>query len=103
MGVEIDTSGFDELERKLEEISGENEVSFGELFPDSFIKTHTDFKTLEELFEESEYKVETQEDFEQIPQEGWDEFIENNTEFSNWKDMAGKAFQEWVSKKLNID
>jgi len=103
MDVEIDTSGFDELKRKLEEISGENEVSFGELFPDKFVKIHTNFKTLEGLFEESEYEVETQEDFEQIPQEKWDKFIENNTEFSNWKDMTEKAFQEWVSRKLNID
>ena len=101
--MSLDTSGFDELEKKLEEIGGSNQVSFGELFPDSFISTHTDFETIEELFEESDYEVESEEDFEQIPDEEWDEFIANNTVFSNWKDMMQKAFQRWVSKQLDID
>lgn len=99
----LDTSGFDELEKKLEEIGGSNKVSFGELFPDSFINKHTDFKTLEELFEESGYEVETEEDFNQIPEEDWDEFIANNTVFSNWEVMMKKAFQGWVKKQLDIN
>lgn len=103
MDFEVDTSGFDELINKLEKIGGENEVSFGELFPDSFIKKHTEFETLEVLFEESDYDVKSEEDFKQIPQEDWDNFIENHTEFSSWQDMMGKAFQRWVGEKLEID
>lgn len=103
MDFEVDTSGFDELINKLDEIGGKNEVSFGELFPDRFIKTHTDFETLEDLFEESGYEVETAEDFDQIPQEDWDNFIESHTEFSSWQDMMGKAFQRWVGEQLEID
>lgn len=105
----IEFSGFDELSKKLDELqeSAESmqgtEVPLGELLNPGFLAKHTRFLSADEMFEASGFKVETTEDFENIPDEEWNDFIERNTPFATWNDMLSAAAAEWAARKLGFD
>lgn len=109
MDIDIDTEGFDELENQLEQmeraardLDGENEVPFPELFPPSFMRRYTDFSSIDEMLEESPFTVETQDDFEKIPVDEWDEFVDEHTRFPSWEKMMGKAGRDYVTGRLGL-
>jgi len=98
--------GFDELRNKLDdmkkrakELDGEHNVSFDELFDSSFIRQHTAYTSFEELLEDGGYSIETQEDFEAIPDNAFDRHIQENTSFNSWQDMQEAAAGSWLKKK----
>lgn len=106
MGIEI--SGLEEFKDNLEKIqhnvenmSGEHTVKFTELFNESFMQRNTNFKSIEDMFEKSEFKVESNEDFKKIPDDKWDEYIQENTNFKDWKKMSEQAGEEYTKKKLD--
>jgi hypothetical protein len=99
--------GFDEFSKELKRLSknakrldGENNVSFTELFTREFMVKYTDFSSFEELLEAGNFIVNSQEDFEAIPDDVFDEHIKSVTKFSSWREMLEKASAEWVEKKL---
>jgi hypothetical protein len=63
---------------------------------------NTKFDSLESMFEASGFVVESQEDFEKIPDDEWDSFIKGHTRFASWEDMLGAAVQEWAARKLGL-
>ena len=105
----IEFDGFDELNKKLEDLQESAEsiqgtqVPLSELLTSGFLAKHTRFLSEDEMFEASGFKVETAEDFEKIPDEEWDRFIEQNTPFTTWSDMLSAAGAEWAQKKLGFD
>lgn len=78
---------------------GDN-ISFADLFSPKFVDQYTDFKTIQELFKKSDYKIETAEDFKAVPDEKWETFISENTRFDSWKDMQLKAFEIFTDNIL---
>ncbi len=103
----ISIDGFDELQRiinrlqtNIENLQGE--VSFRELFPPGFMARNTNFTSFDDLLAESGFKVETREDFANIPDGEWDAFIASTTRFANWEEMLQKAFEEYAQRKLAI-
>lgn len=102
--------GLDELQRKLDdlankavEVDGSHELSLSELFPDYFMLRFTQFSTMEEMFESSGFEITTQQDFENIPEDKWDIFIETHTQFVSWEEMKQAAANEWVRKKMGFE
>ncbi len=100
-------TGLDELQRKLRKIrdnaqalDGEHEVSLKELFPQDFLAAHTQFSSVDNMFEKSGYKVDSSEDFAAIPDEPWDEFIRANTSFASWAEMKQAAGVAYAKRKL---
>ena len=102
MGFEIEMNGFDELEDSLDSVSGESTVTFGELFAESFMRRHTDFDDIEEFFEESPWTVEDEEDFEEIPEDEFDAYVDDTTMFATWESMLGKAGEKWMADQLGF-
>lgn len=105
----LEMTGLKELERKLSdvknratELDGEHQVPFTELFNDSFMDKYTNFSSLEEMFQASGYNIESPEDFKAIPNEPWDEFIKNNSQFESWEEMRNTAAKEWMAKQLGL-
>jgi hypothetical protein len=103
-------TGLEEFQRKLRELkdrveslSGEHSVPIFELLSPSFLAGCTLFNSAEELFTKSGFKVESQADFDAIPNEAWDEFIHENTSFSSWKEMLDAAGAAWVNERLNLN
>jgi hypothetical protein len=63
---------------------------------------NTQFSSFEAMLEASGFSVETQEDFEEIPDAPWDDFVHNHTRFLDWESMLDKAFEEWIEEQLEL-
>jgi len=85
---------------KAKDPENQHDVPFYELLNNSFISRNSSFSSIEELFESSGFRIESQEDFEAIPDNEWNEFINKNTSFHNWKDMLNAAGEEWAKKQI---
>lgn len=102
-------TGLDKLEKQLKqmekgakELSKTKNVSFDELFPASFMREYTSFSSMDELLDAGGFKVESQEDFEAIPDMKFDKHISANTKFKSWEDMIGEATSQYAAKKLGF-
>lgn len=102
-------TGLDKLEKQLKqmekgakELSKTKHVSFGELFPVLFMRKYTSFSSMDELLDAGGFKVESQEEFEAIPDVEFDKHIAANTRFKSWEDMLGEATSQYAAKKLGF-
>jgi hypothetical protein len=102
MRIEVDTSGLDRLQRRLEALTEPHSVPLTEILTTSFLRRYTDFSSADEMFERSGFKVESPDDFENIPDAEWDQFITQHTRFSNWSDMLQAAGTEYVKHQLGL-
>ena len=111
MGTDMKIRGLDEMNRKLErmkknakELSGKHEVTANDLLTPAFLQKHCEFSSFEQLVRSSSLieKNEpiTKGKFEEIPDDAWDSWIENVTDFPDWKSMLNAAIGEYGSKKL---
>jgi len=80
----------------------QGEVPFSELFPPGFMARYTNFTSFDDLLAKSGFKIDTIEDFANIPDTAWDAFIASSTRFANWEEMQKKAFEEYAQRKLAI-
>lgn len=105
--MQIKTSGFDELEKELTklsnnltELSRTSSVSFGELFTSKFMQHHTQFDSLDDFFEAGNLDIQSQEEFEAIPDDVLDKHVVSYTNFSSWQEMLDTASSEYVKHKI---
>jgi thiamine pyrophosphate-dependent acetolactate synthase large subunit-like protein len=105
----FEMSGFDEIERQLQQLAdnveamdGEHSVPLTELCPPAFMAEHTDFATIEEMFGASGFTVETPEDFAAIPDAEWDAFVASRSRFADWRTMQEKAAADWISRGIGL-
>lgn len=96
----------DDLEEKLIEaaekeldIHNNNEIPMGVLFPPGFMLTYTDYETFEGFLSDSSWEVNNQQDFRDIPNEEFDAYVRENTEFRDWEEMREIAGKEYVNRK----
>jgi hypothetical protein len=68
----FDTSGFDKLQRKLKQVEGENSIPLTELFHVGFMNKYTQFNSIEDMFNQSPFKIESEKDFALIDDFEWD-------------------------------
>jgi len=93
---------FEQMQKAAKELEKTKTVSFNELFTSSFMKKYTKFSTIDEFFEAAKFVINSQEDFEAIPDEELDAHVKNSTAFSSWEDMLSKATEIYISKKLGL-
>lgn len=105
----MEFKGLDDLINKLdqtakaaEELYGEHEVSFDELFTKSFMRKYTKFSTFDELLQAGNFTVNSQKDFEDISDDDLDDHVAKTTKFSSWEDMLGKASEIYTVNKLGF-
>ncbi|MCY9225966.1 hypothetical protein MOF11_13120 [Bacillus haynesii] len=103
------SNGFKEFDRKLKkmqqkasELEKGQELQLNELFTDSFMKKNTKFSSLDEMLDKSPFTIETQQDFESIPDDLWDNFVRENSKFFNWEEMQQEAANIYVAKQLGF-
>ncbi len=97
-----DWSGLDKLERKLKKLDGTHNVSYDELFNTSFMNRYTQHSTIDEFFDTGGFEFETEEEFEKIPEEELDKYVQYVTKFNTWQEMMTKAGEHWAAKKLGF-
>lgn len=107
--ISFKIKGLDEFSKKLEKIEnetkkldGEPSVSFNDLFSQAFLSKHTRFKDVTEMLAESGFKVESQEDFDSIPEKELDAFVSKESKFKTMKEMAQAATADYVQRKLGL-
>ena len=94
---------IESIRRNLEQLEGEHSIPLNELFNDEFMLRNTDFDSIDALFKSSGFKVESQDDFEAIPDEPWNVFILEHTRFSSWEEMRNAAVTAWAHRQLELD
>lgn len=92
-----------DLQQKAEQLDGHHSVPLHELFPDEFMLHNTEFASIDELFEASGFKVETEEDFAYIQDDEWNVFISERTRFASWDEMKDAAALEWAKQRLELE
>lgn len=107
MGVKI--QGLDEFQKNLKRmekaaknLGNTHSVSFDELFKSSFMRKYTNFSNFDEFLEAGNFIVNSQEDFEAIPDSEMDSHVSKTTKFSSWEKMLSKAGEEYALRKLGF-
>lgn len=90
------------MEKGAKELNGTKHVSFSELFPPSFMRKYTHFSSMNALLEAGGFNIESQEDFEAIPDDVFDKHIAATTHFENWENMLSEATTQYALKKLSL-
>ena len=108
--MSLKITGLDKLQDKLKDMQrsasalhGTRTVPISELLTPGFVRKHSRFSSADELFTASGFKVESQEDFEKIPDLEWDAFISNSTTFRSWKEMLNAAGADYAKKQLGFE
>ena len=107
MSFKID--GLDELQNQLKkmeqgakELGEKKQLSFAELFPNSFMQKYTSFSSIDDLFTSGGFNAESQDAFEAIPESDLDKHIAATSIFKTWDDMLQTATNQYISKKLGL-
>jgi hypothetical protein len=82
--------------------SSKNNLPWQELFNDAFMKHYSSYDDLHKFFQASGFKIENAKDFQQVPEDQWEEFVKKNTSFNSWEEMLSEAGKSWIKKKLGL-
>jgi hypothetical protein len=100
--IKSDWSGFEKLQRKVKKLEKTQNIPFDKLFNSSFMGSYTQYSNIYEFFKEGGFKIETQKDFEKLPEEKLDKQVRKSTRFSSWNEMLTKAGENWLAKELGF-
>ncbi|MFK3862587.1 hypothetical protein [Pseudoalteromonas rhizosphaerae] len=103
MTIKSDFSGLERLSKNLEDLGNKKSITLDELMNDSFVSKHSKYKSFDELLNSSPFNVETAEDFKAIPDDEWDSYINQNTDYDSWKEMQVKAFECYAKEQIEKD
>jgi hypothetical protein len=98
MPLDIDISDLEKLQKNLEKVEGDKQVQLPDLMPDSFVREHTNFQSLQAMLNAG--GVKDCEDIEGIDSDAFSKFIATHTRFTGWQDMCEFASGEWVKRQL---
>jgi hypothetical protein len=102
-------SGLDDLQKQLatlrnnaERVSGTNEVPLAQLLNSEFLLLNTSFESVEDIFQRGGFTIQTQDDFERIPQDKLDALISAHSKFGSWAEMLQAAAQQHLARELGF-
>lgn len=101
-GIDDALDRIDDLKSNMKDIEGEQSVALSELLTDAFMQQYTEFYSEDEMFEASPWTVESESDFEAIPDDEFDQFIAEYTQFESWSAMQKTAHTEWTKRNLGL-
>ena len=107
-GFEFDMSGLDELENEINSLANKAasldgaQVEFADLFTAEFMESHAGVSSFDVFLDNGNFNVETQEDFEAIPEDDLDKYVLENTDFSSWEEMLDTATGEYLESQLGF-
>lgn len=90
-----------EFERKLKDLGKPKKISLEELLPPTFMRANTQFQSIQEMFDKSEFADVDQEALRGILEgDAWSRYASTHTRFKNWHDMLTAATAENMRKRL---
>lgn len=106
--MNIETSGFDELSKKLnsmrdaaEKLNGKNEVNLNELFNNKFLKENSSITSFDEFCELA--NIQSQSDFDSIPESELDKTVKSISSFSSWSEFLSSATEDFLYRTLGLN
>ncbi len=93
---------FEEMRESAEGLDGNGPSSPSELFSPEFMAQYTGHESFEEFIDESPWTVESEEDFEEIPEEDFDEYVAENTAFGSEEEMTQAATKHWAAREIGL-
>lgn len=90
-----------EKANKVENLQGTHEVNFDELFTNELMQSKTHFKNIELFL--TALDIKSNEEFNNLPQEKLDTFVNKNTDFSNWNEMLQYATTNYINRKTGMN
>jgi len=106
--MSFEIKGLKEAQEKLKKLSEDAEqldgqsVALSEVLTDVFIQNNSSCDSLDDLIKASGFTVESQADFEAIPDDEWDDFISKITNFDSWQEMINSAGAIYARSKLGL-
>ena len=102
-------TGFDDLMKQLnkmetaaKELDGTHDVNIEEVFDIKFMRKYTTYDDFDAFLVGGGFKVESQQDFEELPEDQLDSYIQRTTKFDSWQSMLSEATEQYVVKKLGF-
>ncbi len=102
-------TGFDKLQKEIDKLSrnlaafnGEHKIPVNDLLTPSFLMAHTTKSSAQQLFEDSGFSIDNQDDLEAISESDLDTYIRSISNFSGWKNMLARAAEIWAKNKLGF-
>lgn len=83
---------FDQLFEEFDNFKNIN--PFKQTFNPGFMRKYTNFKSIEDFFSKSKFKINSNKDLEVLNEKEdkeLDEYVKENTNFENWNEMAESA------------
>lgn len=107
MNIKYDGKGIDNLTKRFSNLAydGKNlgtTYQLGEMFTERFMKTYTEFSTIDEFWNASPFLTEKEEDFDNINETELDRYVGEVTSFGNWNELVEKAFELYIVKKMKL-
>lgn len=102
MRIDINMQGLEDLIRRLHQVDGKHQIPMHDVFTDEFMVTNTDFTSFQSMIDSSGFEITSPETFAAIPQQAWNNFIQERTMFESWDAMKAAAGKMWISRQLGI-
>jgi hypothetical protein len=100
VGIKVDTSGFDELQRRVKKLDGTHEVSVDKLFTPAFMAKYTDYSDFGQMLDV--LGIADAEEFKAYPDTAMDEHVRQTTRFESWEAMLSQAVANYASGELGL-
>ncbi|EGT3685956.1 TPA: hypothetical protein SHW33_002081 [Clostridioides difficile] len=104
MSKNVDIKNLKRFQKKIEKIEQNSKSEFDKIrtiiLNKKFMNQHTNFDSFDELLTFGGYIVNSEEDFLAIPDNEFDSFIVENTDFPNWQTMLDTAYSKYLKSCL---
>ena len=67
------------------------QVNFEELFDTALMRKYTKYRSFEKFLAGGKFRIQSQADFEALPEEQMDAHVHRMTQFASWKEMIDTA------------
>ncbi|WP_407312081.1 hypothetical protein [Desulfosporosinus sp. SB140] len=81
----------------LQNPTSEEPIYLNDLFTSEFMQIYTKFDSIEKLLSSGGFEVNSEEDYDAIPDKEIDAFVLKTTNFQSWKEMITEAAKVFTS------
>ncbi|AFM40685.1 hypothetical protein Desaci_1693 [Desulfosporosinus acidiphilus SJ4] len=80
-----------------EENNSGKTVTLSDIFRSEFMKLYTQYESIEELLTAGGFEVNTEDDYDAIPDEAINAHVAKTTNFRSWKEMLTEAAEDYLN------
>ena len=92
---------FEAFRKNYKKLFKENKYKLTALFPDSFLKEHTDFTSLKDMIAQSRLPIKSMDDIDRYEQQ-WEDFVLGHCFYANWQALVCAA-TEAMRRRLRLE